>query len=393
MLARNGGKKVMECAKKYAEVVSKKITDELTEVKDNKYTFITCGKTNLFTADFEKNFFYDYRKESHCCKILTPHDETRNCYKLAVYFDLVAFKVINDRFSHDLGDEILKQFSKMLKDEVERFSNDKDLNKQGYELLPFRHGGDEFTVLLIPSKIDCTEKNVYSVPNTIENDLKNLAQNIVSIWQEKRWVIEYSIITGTNSHPVFTCEEVGSNLSQQLEGKENQVMLLKGLELHYGVGDTIKDAEKASKVNDFKSNDGERGVINEKCYIGFPECNAQGEFSFDDKNWLQLKEHLIYIVDKNENTDDSINKFLSAANIDSEHCIHQNAALFVPVKIGYKSLNEEVLSLINSNEKFKGKVGYISWIDAVNTLKDKLLESAKEVNAYYLTGNSTIQSK
>lgn len=86
--------------------------DSLTGLK-NRGAFLSCLKKEFRTASSEKN------------------------YTFAIFFlDLDKFKPINDTLGHDIGDELLKTFAKILQQVI-----------HGRDVVA-RIGGDEFTILL-----------------------------------------------------------------------------------------------------------------------------------------------------------------------------------------------------------------------------------------------------
>lgn len=73
-----------------------------------------------------------------------PHAEREHSNISFVLFDVDHFKKINDKHGHDIGDEVLRAFSKILRENIRKGD------------IPFRFGGEEFLLLIA----DATRENV-----------------------------------------------------------------------------------------------------------------------------------------------------------------------------------------------------------------------------------------
>jgi len=106
-----------------------------------------------------------YNREYAFRKLKELMEEGRNFYSAVLFLDLDRFKVINDVYGHDIGDEILKIVSKRIKDSV-----------RGVDI-PCRFGGDEFIVILpnLSKDKSAAEEKATKVANRI---LKRLSQPI-----------------------------------------------------------------------------------------------------------------------------------------------------------------------------------------------------------------------
>jgi diguanylate cyclase (GGDEF)-like protein/PAS domain S-box-containing protein len=100
-----------------------------------------------------------------------------------LYLDLDQFKVVNDTCGHDAGDELLKQITVVLQNQIRK--ND----------LLARLGGDEFGVLLE----GCNEENSF----VVANKLRSAVQDFRFGWQNQTFKIGVSIgiakITGSEA--------------------------------------------------------------------------------------------------------------------------------------------------------------------------------------------------
>ncbi|MCS7213373.1 MAG: GGDEF domain-containing protein [Candidatus Calescibacterium sp.] len=93
------------------EIEIKAITDPLTELYNRRYLV------------------------QHLEQAFAKFRRLGNIYSLAI-FDIDGFKKINDNYGHYVGDEILREFSKILKSSVRAYD------------IPARFGGDEFVLFL-----------------------------------------------------------------------------------------------------------------------------------------------------------------------------------------------------------------------------------------------------
>lgn len=83
-----------------------------------------------------------------------------------VFLDIDDFKEINDTYGHEVGDRVLQQFSKRLKNNIR--TRDREKNKHDYSIARF--AGDEFVILL------------YDVRN--QQDLEGILHRICHLFQD-----------------------------------------------------------------------------------------------------------------------------------------------------------------------------------------------------------------
>ena len=91
------------------------------------------------------------------------NDTIGNTYAL-VMIDLDNFKMLNDTMGHDKGDQCLREFGRILKNNCA-------------DSLPFRFGGDEFCILFKNKTIE----QIKDICEKIQNDLKVSEENKSSI--------------------------------------------------------------------------------------------------------------------------------------------------------------------------------------------------------------------
>ncbi len=114
------------------------VQDEITERKEEEYRLIHLATHDILTNLPNRAFFNERIK--HALALAK-----RNNWQVALFFiDLNDFKIINDKFGHNVGDNALLEFAKRLQASVRNSDT------------AVRLGGDEFVCLLenIPAKED-----------------------------------------------------------------------------------------------------------------------------------------------------------------------------------------------------------------------------------------------
>lgn len=129
------------------QVVAREITER--KLFEEKLRYMAYHDT--LTGIPNRSFFRERLKQA-------LKEAERYKRKLAVmYMDMDKFKYINDTFGHDVGDELLKQFSQR----VQGFLRENDTLA--------RQGGDEFTILLSEIK----EEEAIQIAERILTSLQN----------------------------------------------------------------------------------------------------------------------------------------------------------------------------------------------------------------------------
>ncbi|BAJ02980.1 sensor domain-containing diguanylate cyclase [Shewanella violacea] len=119
-------------------VIKEVIDSDLRHLyKENQ--LLTLSYTDPLTQIYNRRGFEDL--------LISTQDlaQRLNRQLILLYFDLDQFKQANDNYGHEIGDEILKTFAKMLK-----------INSRSCDLVA-RWGGDEFLVLIHAENEHCVE--------------------------------------------------------------------------------------------------------------------------------------------------------------------------------------------------------------------------------------------
>ena len=111
----------------------------------------TLSHTDVLTQSYNRRYFYEtvrqYFKETQASK--------KNVSILM--FDLDHFKNINDKYGHDIGDEVLIAFVKICKMHIRK------------EDIFARYGGEEFVLFLPQASVKISSKIAEKIKHTLEN--------------------------------------------------------------------------------------------------------------------------------------------------------------------------------------------------------------------------------
>ena len=129
-------------------------------------SFTDISETMIEQQKLEKKVTLDkltntYNREyfENNIEIILNNNDINNLKTAIVIFDIDYFKKVNDTFGHDIGDEVLKEFVKIIKS-ISRFSDD----------ILIRWGGEEFLMIL-------SIKNQESLFKILEKYRESIADN------------------------------------------------------------------------------------------------------------------------------------------------------------------------------------------------------------------------
>lgn len=129
---------------------------DFTEEKEKEVKLLKLAKEDYLTKLPNRTAFSERLTHS-----ISVSDREKNMFSLA-FIDLDDFKPINDTYGHDVGDEVLIEVSKRLKDSL-----------RGSDFIS-RAGGDEFVLILSPLK------NAKDIENIKEKVLNNLCKQFIT---------------------------------------------------------------------------------------------------------------------------------------------------------------------------------------------------------------------
>ncbi|PDW01333.1 hypothetical protein A9Q02_21050 [Candidatus Chloroploca asiatica] len=129
-----------------------------------------------------------------------PHAEREHAHVAFILFDIDHFKKINDKYGHDIGDEVLRAFGKTLQENIRKGD------------IPFRFGGEEFLLL---------------ISDASREDITRRADAIRLIVQESFFVPENKSIRVTISAGIATFPEDGRDMDSLFKVADRRLYLAK----------------------------------------------------------------------------------------------------------------------------------------------------------------------
>lgn len=157
--------------------------DTLTELKNSAHT-------DWLTGLFNRRYFYQ-----HIPSLISLTNRQRSQCALMI-IDIDDFKVLNDRYGHDVGDQVLRSFAKAVRGAIREHD------------VPFRWGGEEFLIVL---------------PMTTLPEAQLTGQRILQTIRELKTLCAGEVLTITASAGV-TSIEVKENLDDAI-ARADQLLL------------------------------------------------------------------------------------------------------------------------------------------------------------------------
>ncbi len=298
------------CVQNYRETI-------IANAKNKKNTSLTkCTTTNLNSSNFEHFFFSTAESRTNeninICKMrVNDGEECYQCFSYCIFIDLVAFKSINDRFSHGLGDCILKAFADHLHQQTQSFGKniiyEERYSGTKYEspikLVPYRHGGDEFTCLAFVFENDDRENlaNEHKCPKALwlaHKDeliefLNKWSYDTIECWVNKMWAINGCFSKGASGNKQISVTDFYDKKAMD-KMDSDAFILIKGLHLRAGVVSTIMDP-KVFTENSYKG-DRQRGVINEEAMIYCETVTRDAKIESDSEHWKCMREYIFIVL-------------------------------------------------------------------------------------------------
>ena len=126
------------------------------KLNDENHIFTVCFDITELYVENQKNMeasLTDPLTECYNRSFLQKKDKEYYRNKYFVYIDLDNFKVINDSYGHNKGDEILRKFTSFVK------------KNTSVEDVLIRMGGDEFLLLAVGENIEAVKEKIEKLKN------------------------------------------------------------------------------------------------------------------------------------------------------------------------------------------------------------------------------------
>lgn len=148
---------------------------DITERIQYEEKILELSNRDSLTGVYNRHYIYERTKE-----IIEEYKRNKKLFSLSI-IDVDNFKMINDKFGHQIGDCVLKEFTKIITE-----------NLRPYDLLG-RYGGEEFIIILNHSNYE-------------ESYL--VLERILNIVEDKVFVFKENRIKLTFSGGISSCEEL-----------------------------------------------------------------------------------------------------------------------------------------------------------------------------------------
>ncbi len=116
---------------------------------------------------------YNRRHFNKIAKKTLKKVKKEKCIATLCYLDIDNFKEINDKYGHDVGDDVLIYLSQLFKNNIRKDIDDL-----------FRVGGEEFAILSMQSSLTDSYKHLSRIQEILRNDNKNKLNITMSIGLE-----------------------------------------------------------------------------------------------------------------------------------------------------------------------------------------------------------------
>lgn len=136
--------------------------DLLKELEHDKQKFIELSIKDYLTGAYSRRFLEQFLE-----KELFKSKRTNSPLSV-VFVDINKFKEINDKYGHIYGDTVLKNFVKILKDNVRAMD------------LIARYGGDEFVIVLPETEVEKANNVLDRIARSLEKENISMSYGVIN---------------------------------------------------------------------------------------------------------------------------------------------------------------------------------------------------------------------
>lgn len=144
-----------------ALIYSRKIEREIRRLELENENRLIRDKLEKLTITDTLTSLYNRRYFAQVCSDVFAQVNRNSTKATLAYIDIDNFKSINDKFGHEGGDEVLKNFSEILLEQ----------SRKGLDYI-FRLGGEEFCIISIHTTLDFSAEYLNRLMNTTSNKFK-----------------------------------------------------------------------------------------------------------------------------------------------------------------------------------------------------------------------------
>jgi len=227
-----------------------------------------------------------------------------------IMLDIDLFKVYNDIYGHLAGDQILRKIGELIKGSVRKLD------------IPFRYGGEEFTVILPEARLDNAYKIAERIRKTIESKASSKAMPVTVSLGVASWPadgITREEIIGCADTALYRAKQTGRNrtclssdivrpkaplIGEELEARRGALNIIYALAAtvdakdHYTYGHSRKVSEYAVALaeelglpEDSIITIRAAALLHDIGKIGVPDSVLNKEGTLTEGEWEQIKVH------------------------------------------------------------------------------------------------------
>ena len=227
-----------------------------------------------------------------------------------IMLDIDLFKVYNDIYGHLAGDQILRKIGELIKGSVRKLD------------IPFRYGGEEFTVILPEARLDNAYKVAERIRRTIESGASSKTMPVTVSLGVASWPsdgVTKEEIIGCADAALYRAKQTGRNRSclssdivkpatpligEELEARRGALNIIYALAAtvdakdHYTYGHSKKVSEYSVAMSEALGLPEDRittiraaALLHDIGKIGMPDSILNKEGTLTETEWEQVKAH------------------------------------------------------------------------------------------------------